>query len=336
MSFPKRFLFPIIGVFVLLALYTAYWFHAKGVIEREALVWIARQETAGYVIEQDRIHVTGFPYRFQVELTAPRVHAPASDGDWYARMDMLKAHALPYDFSHWIIEFDGPLWLESGSQPGRVIEVNAELALVSLVSDSAGETRRIGAEINNLNISAQDGDQPGLQSVDSLLLSGIVGDDDTLRVRFEARGLSASTTAFTPDILRAFGQRADLARLDLSVTQWASLARDANASAWSRAGGQLEVAESALEWGPAHLSGVGDFTLDHMARPDGRLSLHVTDPDALADALLQARLVPAENEQGLRIAAMMAPRGPDGVALPFRIYDGGFYLGPVRLGNLDN
>ena len=33
---------------------------------------------------------------------------------------------------------------------------------------------------------------------------------------------------------------------------------------------------------------------------------------------------------------MMAPRGPDGVALPFRIRDGGVYLGPVRLGDLEN
>ena len=59
------------------------------------------------------------------------------------------------------------------------------------------------------------------------------------------------------------------------------------------------------------------------------------DPDVLADALVQARLVPTENEQALRLAAMMAPRGPEGVSLPFRVRDGGPYLGPLRPGDLE-
>ncbi len=329
-----RFLWPAIGVFVLIVLYTAYWLHAKSRIESEVGLWIAQQESAGYVIEQERLRVTGFPYRFQVELTAPQVRAPDSDGAWFARMDMLKAHALFYDFTHWIVEFDGPLWLEYGTAPATTLELDAELALISRVSNRLGETIRIGAEFDELRITGHAGDAPDVQSIRKLILSGVVAEEDTLRIRLEATGISASPSAFTPDVQRAFGDTAALARVDLSVTYWASLARDADAAAWSRAGGRLHIAESALEWGPAHLSGVGEFMLDQTAQLDGRLSLHITDPDALADALVQAKLVPAENEQALRLAAMMAPRGPDGVALPFRVRDGGVYLGPVRLGDL--
>lgn len=331
-----RFLYPVIGVLALFVLYTVYWLHAKSTIEVQVASWIARQEAAGYVIEQDRLRVTGFPYRFQVELTAPQIHAPQSDGAWVARLAMLKAHALFYDFKHWIVEFDGPLWLEYGEAPATSLELNAQLALISIVSNDMGETVRIGAEFDDFRVTPVAGDVPSIASIDKLLLSGVVTEDDTLRVRLEASGVSTSASAFTPDVLRAFGQTADLARLDLTVTQWATLANDADAGAWSRAGGQLQIAESALEWGPAHLAGVGEFTLDAAARADGRLSLHITDPDALADALVQAKLVPAENEQALRLAAMMAPRGPDGVALPFRLRDGGVYLGPVRLGDIGN
>ena len=329
-----RFLLPVIGAIVLLALYTAYWFHSKSTIERQVGVWIERQESAGYAIEQERLRITGFPYRFQIELTAPQIRAPQSDGGWNARLDMLKAHALFYDFSHWIVEFDGPLWLEYGNGTPTTMELDAELALVSLVSNSMGETIRIGAEFDDFRITPVSGVTPSIASIDKLLLSGIVAEDDTLRVRLEATGMSTSASAFTPDVLRAFGDTAELARIDLLVTHWATMANDADAGAWSRAGGQLQISESALEWGPAHLLGVGEFTLDRMAQPDGRLSLNITDPDALADALVQAKLVPAENEQALRLAAMMAPRGPDGVALPFRIRDGGVYLGPVRLGDI--
>lgn len=331
-----RFLLPVIGVIALLALYTAYWFHAKSTIEQQVGVWIARQENVGYVIEQDRLRVTGYPYRFQVELTAPRVHAPQSDGAWFARLDMLKAHALFYDFNHWIVEFDGPLWLEYGQDSATTLELDAELALVSLVSNRVGETIRIGAEFDGFRVNAVAGTAPEIESIEKLLFSGLVAEDDTLRARFEATGIVASQSAFTPDVLRAFGAAAELARMDITVTHWSTLANDADAGAWSQAGGQLLIAESSLEWGPAHLAGVGEFTLDRMAQPDGRLSLHITDPDALADALVQARLVPAENEQALRLAAMMAPRGPNGVALPFRVRDGGVYLGPVKLGDIGN
>tara|TARA_R110000868_G_scaffold277963_1_gene537750 strand:- start:6870 stop:7874 length:1005 start_codon:yes stop_codon:yes gene_type:complete len=333
-SIPKRFVLPAIGVIAFLVLYTVYWMYSKSVIEREVTSWIDRQEAAGYLIEQDRIRVTGFPYRFQVELTAPHIHAPEGDGGWDARMDMVKAHALFYDFSHWIIEFDGPVTLQPGD--GDAVVLEADLALVSLVSDRDGITTRIGAEFDALHVSAPRGTQPSLQSVDKLLLSGTVNDEDALRIRVEATGVTAMDTAFTPEVLNAFGRTAEMIRFDLTVTQWSSLASDADASAWTRAGGQFQIAESALAWGAAQISGTGDLTLDAMARPDGRISLHITDPDALADALVTARLVPAENEQALRLAAMMAPRGPDGVALPLRIRDGGVYLGPVRLGDIDS
>jgi hypothetical protein len=137
------------------------------------------------------------------------------------------------------------------------------------------------------------------------------------------------------DVARTFGETASMARIDLEVTQWETLARGANALAWRDAGGALRIAESELEWGPAHLTGSGDFTIDDLARPDGRLSLRITDPDRLADALVESGVVARENEQALRLAAMLAPRGPDGVSLPFRIHDGGIYLGPVRLGAID-
>ena len=51
-------------------------------------------------------------------------------------------------------------------------------------------------------------------------------------------------------------------------------------------------------------------------------------------ALVGAGLIPQENEEALRLAAMMAPRGPEGVSLGFRLRDGGVYLGPVRIGRL--
>ena len=329
------YLIPIVGVLALLTLYSIYWFYAKSVIQREVAAWISEHETAGYAIQYEDLRVTGFPYRFQIEVTQPDIESPAGDGGWHARFPALRANALPYDFSHWIVAFTGPALIDTDSQDSAVVQLDIEDARLSLVSNRAGETVRIGAEFDALVITPVSGDAPDVRAIDSLRLSGQVEESDSLRVRVELAGIQVTETAFEPDIIRAFGDKAELVRLDLAVTQWSALARDGDAAAWSRMNGQMQIVNSQLSWGPARVTGDGDFTLDSLARPDGRLSLHITDPDTLADALVLGGLVPEENEQALRLAAMLAPRGPDGVSLPFRIRDGGVYLGPVRLGGID-
>lgn len=336
MKIRSIYLIPIVGVIALLTIYSIYWFYAKSVIEAEVADWIGEHESAGYVIQYDDLRVTGFPYRFQIEVTQPDIEAPAGDGGWHARFPALQANALPYDFSHWIVEFSGPAVIDTDGEDSAVVQLDLENARVSLVSNADGETVRIGAELDALIITAISGDAPDIRALDSLRLSGQVEDNDSLRVRVEFAGIQVTQTAFEPEIIRAFGDKAELVRLDLAVTQWSALARAGDAAAWSRQNGQMQIVNSQLSWGPARVSGDGDFTLDDLARPDGRLSLHITDPDTLADALVLGGLVPEENEQALRLAAMLAPRGPDGVSLPFRIRDGGVYLGPVRLGGIED
>ena len=97
----------------------------------------------------------------------------------------------------------------------------------------------------------------------------------------------------------------------------------------------MQIVQAELEWGPAQLSGEGDLTLDRQARPDGRISLRIADPDALTEALIEGEVIAAANGEALRLATMLAPRSSDGVSLPFTLRDGAIYLGPVRLGSLD-
>lgn len=330
-----KLLWPIGGIVLLLLLYSAYWLFASTQIRRGVEDWIADKERAGYQIEHDGLHVSGYPYRFRIRLDTPRFHAPQSDGGWDARLEALTADAMPHDLSHWIVAFGGPLLLADYTEPDGLIEVTASDARVSLVYDTEGETERVGAEFRDLLITTRAGSPPDLRSLDELLMSGAVDENDALRMRMQVSGVRAAPGVLEPDVERAFGDTARSARIDLEVTQWSALADGANAIAWRDAGGRLEIADAELEWGPAHVTGTGDFTIDSLARPDGRLSLRITDPDALADALVEAGVVPRENEQALRLAAMLAPRSPEGVSLPFRIHDGGIYLGPVRLGAID-
>ncbi|MAK64797.1 MAG: hypothetical protein CMF75_08710 [Maricaulis sp.] len=331
----SKLLWPIFAIIFVLVAYSAYWVFASQQLRAGVDDWVAEQEAAGYTIEHEGVRVGGYPYRFQVRIVNSRIEAPASDGGWLAQFADVRATAMPHDFSHWIVSFTGPLYLENYTEPGSAIEVNASDARVSLVYGRSGDTERVGAEIRDVVITTHAGDAPDIQAVEEVILNGLVEEDDRLRLRLAMSGVTASPGVLDREIEREFGTTVTTARIDLEVSQWSALARGANALAWREAEGMLHIADSELEWGPAHITGSGDFTLDSQARPDGRLSLRITDPDALANALVEAGVVPEENEQALRLAAMLAPRGPDGVSLPFRIHDGGIYLGPVRLGGLD-
>ena len=115
------------------------------------------------------------------------------------------------------------------------------------------------------------------------------------------------------------------------MTEWSALAADGDAGLWARAGGRVIVRGAQLVWGPARLEGDGDLTLDNQARPDGRLSVTLFEPEALVDALVAGGLVSSDQGEALRLAALMAPRRDGGVALPFRLQNGGVFLGPARL-----
>ena len=327
-----KFILPVAGIVLLLIGYSGYWFYAAGRVGDEMRAWILDKEEAGYEIDYTDLRVTGFPYRFQIQLIEPHFRAPPSDGGWDAQLAGLQANALPYDFSHWIVSFDGPLMLESG----EVLEINASNARMSRKSGRDGRTQRIGAEIRDLTLRAVTGEPPAIEAIDALFLSGVVADDDSLRLRMEASGLRARQgDPDEPGLTRGFGDTGELARTELIFTEWTALARDGNAAAWSQAGGRMQIVQAELEWGPAQLSGEGDLTLDRQARPDGRISLRIADPDALTEALIEGEVIAAANGEALRLATMLAPRSSDGVSLPFTLRDGAIYLGPVRLGSLD-
>ena len=325
-----KFILPVAGIVALLVIYSIYWFYAAGKVDEAVGAWIEEKQALGYEIAYTDLRVRGYPYRFQVEAEGIEISAPASDGGWSGQLTQMQANALPYDFSHWIVSFGGPMRIRSD----REIELNASAARLSIQTNENGDTVRIGAEIEALHAQAITGEPVKVEYIDRFVLGGSVEPTDSLRVRVQADGVRISDTAASADITRAFGAEGDTLRADFEVTQWAALAREGDAGVWRNAGGALQIHEAALAWGPAQLSGQGELVLDAEAQPDGRLSMRIADPDSLALALVNAGLIPQENEEALRLAAMMAPRGPEGVSLPFRLRDGSVYLGPIRIGRL--
>lgn len=313
--------------------YTAYWLYAKEQIKASVAVWAEAQRAEGYEISYDRMRVTGFPYRFEVRMTNPSVRALAGEM-WSARLNgELAANALPYDFGHWILAIDGPLTLERDAPERCALRVEMTSARLSFAAGQGGVTERLGAELDGLRVFTLDGPAPLVRAMDSLRLAMRMEEDDRLHARIQVTGLQANEESADPRLAGAFGLNTQLLRLDATVSRWSLIAGGAPVSAWSEAGGRLAITESRLEWGPARMDASGDLGLDAQLRPEGRLSLALFDPEAFASALIAGGFVAPENQDALRLAAVLAPRGEDGVAMPLRLRDGGVFLGPVRLGS---
>lgn len=321
---------PFAIAIIVVVLHAVYWTLAASQIEQRALVWVERQEAAGYQVGYDSLRVSGYPFRFSLRAEAPRLIAPEAEGGWSAGVERLAASAQFYDLNHWIVAPDGLGEVVNAGERYQLAATGARLSLRA----RDGATARIGASVENLTVTGLSGQEPSVRAIKSLALAGFLDDQDQLNLRLQIDGLALGDGELEPALADAFGAEASLLRIDARVTQWQALARLADPAQWRQAGGALVVNQAQLIWGPAELSGAGEIGLDANLLPEGRLSVVVTDPETLIGGLEAAGLVHDEQGEALRLAALMAPRREGGIALPFRLREGGIFLGPARIGDL--
>ncbi|MBI1264424.1 MAG: DUF2125 domain-containing protein [Alphaproteobacteria bacterium] len=325
-------LVPFAIMALVIALHGAYWVFMSGQIRTTAETWIGEQRAAGYAVSHEGLTVSGYPFRFSLRARAPVLAAPDEAGGWSIAYERIAASAQFYNLNHWILVLGGHGELATliGGAPARY-QIEAASLRLSATGESGANTR-IGAEAEELVITALEGPAPAFGRIGRLALAGILSDADVLRLRIDVSGADAGPGVLPQRIEEAFGVRAGEMRIDAELTQWSALAGAGDPLAWTRAGGGLEINQALLDWGPAQVSGSGRLSLDETLMPEGRLSVVVSNPERLAGALVMAGLVNEEQGQALRLAALMAPPRQDGIALPFRLQGGAVFLGPARLG----
>ncbi|MDG1419017.1 MAG: DUF2125 domain-containing protein [Maricaulis sp.] len=329
-----RYMFIGGGLVLLFVIYTVIWMMAKERIKEEVTLWINQQAEIGYTIEPESIRVSGFPYRFRISAENIYIALPERDGGWNARIEHAMGDAIVWDRSHWIFQLGGTITYNSVGENAQSLQINADGIAFSQRRDPDGNTIRIGGELSNMAINSLSGPAPEISFVERALWSAEIMPDDSLLAQFDIAGLAPNALALEPQVAMAFGTSIQRVRLNASVQQWTALATQGDTREWALAGGLVDVTAAELEWGAANITGNGVFDLDDRSRLQGNLTVNVTDPDTLADTLVAADLASAESGQALRLAAMMAPRGPEGSSLSFRIQNEIVYLGPIPLGRL--
>jgi hypothetical protein len=263
-----------------------YWFIGAKTVEGFARDWIAAQAAAGLVAEEQGLDVAGFPNRFDVTLTEPRLADPRAGWGWQA--EFLQLFSLSYRPWHVIAAFSPRQTVTMGGQSfdveaGKlqgsvVVEPGTRLPLQR--STLAGETLRL--------IPAAG---PALTLATLRFGSEAeVGNPARHRIGLEATDLALEGGAAAA--------RIDLARLDAFATFSGPLDRQSILRPPRMTA--LELRETILNWGDVSAFARGALDIGASGIATGEVTLRLDNWSAALDRLAELGVVPPESLSGLR------------------------------------
>lgn len=361
---PLRVFLPLIGVAVILVLYTAYWFIASDKLRATIEDFAAQSPTSDILVGWSHLSFSGYPYRIAATFTDPTVRAPHTPENWTWSASDIEADFLPYNLRHVVLKVEGRQELhysdtQSPHAYRHVIRAKAEGTWASYVEVAGHPFGRLSIDINNLmavhdgalepttsksngerlaagrlQLHMQPADETASQAI-TAILSDNTGSYD---IALQGDDVTLAPTAPTAPVLGSDIKLIALqARLrDVPRNSSASLvefSRD-----WLQKGGRLTVSDLRIKWGPLDLWGQGEVTLDAEARPKGQFDAEITDYPGLLAALVKAHIIRAQDAKlanvGMGFVAQLQGKTDGRISVPILMNDGKLYLGPLVVAEL--
>lgn len=339
---------PYVLLLLVVALWSAGWFWARGFATREMDAWIGREAAAGRAWTCADRSITGYPFRLELRCSAVRF--ARSDGRF--SLGPTTAVLQIYDPRHVVLEASGPFHTEQGELTGDVSWSALEASFhgtangfsrVSLVVD-APKGSVTGAEPGPIDFAARHLELHARPTPARFESEGAV--DASLRV-VQAAIPQLDDFVGNPD-------PADIA-LDATLEQATVLRTETLArelETWRQAGGSLDVALLSLAKGARRLQAQGAVGLDERHRPAGQFEIRAAGLESVIGQVMGQKL---GKERGALIgnlvgqllgglqrrdggAAEAPPANRDEPALkplpPLRLADGRLMLGPIAIPNV--
>ncbi|MBL4916395.1 DUF2125 domain-containing protein [Szabonella alba] len=298
-----------------------YWFIGAHAAERFARDWIAAQSAAGLEAGEQGLEVAGFPNRFDLTLTEPRLADPRAGWGWEA--EFLQIFSLSYRPWHVIAAFPPRQTLTLRGQP---VTVEAEKLQASVVVEPglALTLQRSTAAGDGVRLSPQ-GTPP--LTLQSLRLASEIDPADPLshRIGLEAEGIALEGGSAAA--------RIDMARLDGRVTLSGPLDRDALTK--RPAVTALDLREAILNWGEVSAFARGRVETDAAGYAVGDVTLRLENWSAALDRLAEMGLVPTDSLTGLRRVGQvlsLTSGSRNAVELPLRLAAQGISVAGIPVG----
>ncbi len=317
-------------VLVAAGLWGGYWFIGSRAMEQAATGWFAAQRGDPILAEQQGIAVAGFPNRFDLTVTEPRLTDTQTGLRWTAPF----AQVFMMSWKPWHVIATLPQE-QTLALPGQDIALTSTLIQGSLVVVP-------GTDLV-LDRTAIAGDGIALRSSAGWEVAATTARFGTRRApdRATAHEVALDLTTLTPTAAfrMALANRSDLPeqinQLRLDTVLGLSGPIDRFAATTRPRLTDITLREGLLRWGDLVLSAQGSLTPAADGTPQGRIDLRVENWRELVPVLIASGLVTDQTSQTLtRALELYAAQGSDpGVLnLPLSFQQGWMNLGPLPLG----
>ena len=305
---------------IVAALYSGYWFLGANAARQGAEAMLTEAASRGIKVEHQGLDLTGFPNRFDLTLTEPRVTAGALH--WQA--PFAQAFALSYRPWQVIAALPEEQRLDL---PGQAVQIASTRMQASLFlrPETALPLDRFDAVIEGASLRSDAGWSFGFASANASLIAEGPGAQAAFRMLEivpDQKVMAVLNGALPPTV-----QRFDLlADLGLSAPLGLRSRSDLD---------RITLREAHLDWGPLKVSAAGELAPDGQGRAEGVVQLRIAGWQEGLAAAEAAGAVPDQARVLLRsvLESLASQSDEAGVLkLPLVMANGQMMLGPLPLG----
>ena len=318
--------FPFLLLVAVIGAYSAYWIYARAEIGLGVDKWVAEQRAAGAVVEYESRAIGGYPFRFELDVTAPH-YQPPNSASWEG--ERLQLVMQPWNWHHIIARAPGHNVLTDRLGIRHTFDLDRK---------SAGSLSWTDAGVQRAAIELYDA---------AALIDGHIYTARQFSLNLAPRPEAAE------DLLIAL--QWDALTLDAAPVEAPWLGTDLQASrmiaevhnfypAWIRSGGKperlyeslietgggVELGQALLNWGPLKFGAKGSITVEN-GLANGSFGVRIDDAEGLKDALKAAGRWTLQ-EQGAVVTLETA--SANGGFLMFTLADNKVMVGTVVVGEL--
>ena len=308
------------AVAILVALYSGYWFLGASAARQGAETAQMEAAARGVILQHQGLDLTGFPSRFDLTWTEPRITA----GDLHWQAPFVQVFALSYSPWKLIAAFPPEQRLDLAGQRMALATTRMRASLY-LRPETALPLDRFDAVIEGASLRGDAGWALGFASANASLIAQEGGARAALRLLDVVP--DQALTGAVQDVLPATLQRIDFLA-DLDFEGPLALRSPATLQA-------LRLQEAHLVWGDLRVTASGDLRPDAAGLAEGRVTLRVEGWQTGLAAAERAGLVPPQFQTALRsVLENLAAQSPEAglLTLPLVMGQGRMMLGPLPLG----
>lgn len=323
-------------ILVVAALWSGWWAFGAWGARTAFAAWYEDRRSAGWVADYADLTVAGFPNRFDVTLTQPRLADPATGWSWEA--PFFQVLALSYRPNHVIAVWPPEHLLATPDDKLRILSSRMQASLV-LRAGTALELDRMTLVADTLTIRQDSGEETSMSAFRSAVDRPATDGQDGTNARYRF-GISAQDLSLPPGLRRLVGASDRLpARFSaLSLDMVAAFDRPWDRSAVEQSRPQptlIDLTLAEAKWGDLELALAGKVTVDADGRPEGRMVIKARNwQDMLAMAQTSGALAPgiADQIEGVLGILARASGNPQTLDLPLDFARGLVFVGPIPVG----